>query len=164
MPEFLAGELDESMARAILCMLAALFLLLWDWSASVPNREASGAGAALEVLRRGREVYAAQCAVCHGASGDGAGIAAHMFRVQPRDFRRDLFKFRSTPSGSLPSTIPPPIRSAAMSSRTTAPSACPVGSARPIARGRSNVLLLGAPNYVSVLSLMIVQARFHASP
>jgi cytochrome c oxidase cbb3-type subunit 2 len=29
-------------------------------------------------------------------------MAAHMFRVQPRDFRRGLFKFRSTPSGSLP--------------------------------------------------------------
>jgi cytochrome c oxidase cbb3-type subunit 2 len=29
-------------------------------------------------------------------------MAAHMFRVQPRDFRRGLFKFRATPSGSLP--------------------------------------------------------------
>jgi cytochrome c oxidase cbb3-type subunit 2 len=29
-------------------------------------------------------------------------MAAHMFRIQPRDFSRGLFKFRSTPSGSLP--------------------------------------------------------------
>jgi cytochrome c oxidase cbb3-type subunit 2 len=51
---------------------------------------------------RGRAVYAANCAVCHGDRGDGAGAAAHMFRTRPRDFRRGLFKFRSTPSGSLP--------------------------------------------------------------
>lgn len=55
-----------------------------------------------ELLRRGREVYEVQCAICHGQDGDGNGMAAHMFRIQPRDFRRGLFKFRSTPSGSLP--------------------------------------------------------------
>lgn len=54
------------------------------------------------VLLRGGQVYAANCAMCHGGHGDGNGMAAHMFRVQPRDFRRGLFKFRSTPSGSLP--------------------------------------------------------------
>jgi cytochrome c oxidase cbb3-type subunit I/II len=29
-------------------------------------------------------------------------MAAHMFRVRPRDFRPGVFKFRSTPFGSLP--------------------------------------------------------------
>jgi hypothetical protein len=29
-------------------------------------------------------------------------MAAHMFRVPPRDFRQGLFKFRSTSSGSVP--------------------------------------------------------------
>jgi cytochrome c oxidase cbb3-type subunit 2 len=47
-------------------------------------------------------VYLATCAACHGEGGEGNGMAAHMFRVPPRDFRRGLFKFRSTPSGSLP--------------------------------------------------------------
>ena len=55
-----------------------------------------------ELLRRGREVYEVQCAICHGQDGAGNGMAAHMFRIQPRDFRHGLFKFRSTPSGSLP--------------------------------------------------------------
>jgi mono/diheme cytochrome c family protein len=59
-------------------------------------------GILLNVLLQGRDVYRDDCAVCHGVNGDGAGIAAHLFHVQPRDFRRGLFKFRSTPSGSLP--------------------------------------------------------------
>jgi len=60
------------------------------------------ASASDALLARGRAVYEANCAVCHGERGDGAGHAAHMFRVQPRDFTRGLFKFRSTPSGVLP--------------------------------------------------------------
>ncbi len=55
-----------------------------------------------ELLGRGREVYEVQCAICHGQDGAGNGMAAHMFRIQPRDFRHGLFKFRSTPTGSLP--------------------------------------------------------------
>lgn len=50
----------------------------------------------------GKQVYAANCAVCHGMRGDGQGMAAHMFSTQPRDFRSGVFKFRSTPSGVLP--------------------------------------------------------------
>lgn len=49
-----------------------------------------------------RQVYEANCAVCHGAQGDGNGPAAAMFITRPRDFRTGVFKFRSTPSGSLP--------------------------------------------------------------
>src|SRR3990167_4453688 len=60
------------------------------------------ASASDALLARGRAVYEANCAVCHGERGDGAGHAAHMLRVQPRDFTRGLFKFRSTPSGVLP--------------------------------------------------------------
>jgi cytochrome c oxidase cbb3-type subunit I/II len=51
---------------------------------------------------RGEQIYQLNCAVCHGAGGDGNGPAASMFRIRPRDFRPGIFKFRSTPSGSLP--------------------------------------------------------------
>jgi cytochrome c oxidase cbb3-type subunit 2 len=50
----------------------------------------------------GAQVYARYCIGCHGASGDGRGPAAEMLITKPRDFTKGLFKFRSTPSGSLP--------------------------------------------------------------
>jgi cytochrome c oxidase cbb3-type subunit I/II len=50
----------------------------------------------------GRIVFEQNCAVCHGASGDGRGMASMMLRTKPRDFRPGIFKFRSTPTGSLP--------------------------------------------------------------
>jgi cytochrome c oxidase cbb3-type subunit I/II len=56
-----------------------------------------------DTLVLGQEVYRTNCAVCHGVGGDGAGPAASMFLIRPRDFRSGIFKFRSTPSGSLPS-------------------------------------------------------------
>jgi cytochrome c oxidase cbb3-type subunit 2 len=59
----------------------------------------AGAG---ELAPAGRVLYEEQCAICHGVAGDGNGPAAHMFQLRPRDFRRGVFKFRSTPSGSLP--------------------------------------------------------------
>lgn len=55
-----------------------------------------------ETLFLGQQLYQVNCAVCHGVGGDGNGRAASMFRIRPRDFRSGIFKFRSTPSGSLP--------------------------------------------------------------
>ncbi len=51
---------------------------------------------------RGRRLFASNCAVCHGERGDGRGMAAHMLAEPPRDFRPGIFKFRSTPTGALP--------------------------------------------------------------
>jgi cytochrome c oxidase cbb3-type subunit 2 len=56
-----------------------------------------------EVYRaRGREVYLAHCVGCHGERGDGTGPAATFLWPLPRDFTAGVFKFRSTPSGTLP--------------------------------------------------------------
>lgn len=53
-------------------------------------------------LERGRAVYADACAPCHGIRGDGAGPAAKGFDPAPRNFRRGVYKFRTTVSGALP--------------------------------------------------------------
>lgn len=47
-------------------------------------------------------LYDRECAVCHGATGQGDGPAAYLLNPKPRDFTKGLFKVRSTPSGQLP--------------------------------------------------------------
>jgi mono/diheme cytochrome c family protein len=53
-------------------------------------------------LQQGREVYTAQCAGCHGTTGDGKGPAGAHLNPPPRDYRNGVFKFTSTPRGSKP--------------------------------------------------------------
>src|SRR4026207_1103037 len=50
----------------------------------------------------GKQVYETYCSGCHGLKGDGKGPAAAMLEVKPRNFTRGMFKFISTPPGSLP--------------------------------------------------------------
>jgi cytochrome c oxidase cbb3-type subunit 2 len=53
-------------------------------------------------LERGRNVYFQACLPCHGIRGDGRGPAATGFDPAPRNFRRGVYKFRTTVSGALP--------------------------------------------------------------
>ncbi|MFM1903914.1 MAG: hypothetical protein RLZZ440_1814 [Planctomycetota bacterium] len=53
-------------------------------------------------LQLGRAVYTAQCAGCHGTTGDGKGPAGSHLNPPPRDYRNGVFKFTSTPRGSKP--------------------------------------------------------------
>lgn len=53
-------------------------------------------------IENGKLVYLRRCAGCHGKNGDGRGKASDFFSVKPRDFTSGTYKFRSTPSGSLP--------------------------------------------------------------
>ncbi len=53
-------------------------------------------------LAEGRFVFGRHCAVCHGKWGDGRGEMAATMVPRPRKFTAGIFKFRSTPSGSLP--------------------------------------------------------------
>ncbi len=55
-----------------------------------------------DLVDRGREVYQHRCIGCHGEKGDGNGVAATFLFPRPRDFTVGVFKFRTTPSGSLP--------------------------------------------------------------
>jgi cytochrome c oxidase cbb3-type subunit 2 len=51
---------------------------------------------------RGERVYGRFCVSCHGERGDSRGPSAQWLDPKPRDFTRGIFKWRSTPSGSLP--------------------------------------------------------------
>ena len=53
-------------------------------------------------LALGGKVYRDNCVACHGEKGDGKGPQADRLKTKPRDFTGGVYKFRSTPSGSLP--------------------------------------------------------------
>ncbi len=64
---------------------------------------AAFAGQQLDTLKQqGKQIYTTYCAGCHGDQGDGQGPATAMLITKPRDFTKGVFKFRSTPSGTLP--------------------------------------------------------------
>ncbi|MGP0565801.1 MULTISPECIES: ethylbenzene dehydrogenase-related protein [unclassified Nitrospina] len=54
------------------------------------------------LLARGRNIYLHMCVFCHGKDGNGGGEAVDYLYPWPRDFRKGIFKFRSTPTGTLP--------------------------------------------------------------
>jgi len=59
-------------------------------------------GRLLVAQRRGAVVYAQYCAACHGRRGDGLGAAARFLQVAPRNFTTGVYKWRTTPTGELP--------------------------------------------------------------
>lgn len=60
-----------------------------------PAAATSGSAAAV----RGEELYAKQCASCHGAQGFGDGAAAYLLYPKPRDFSALAFRLISTDNG-----------------------------------------------------------------
>ncbi len=54
------------------------------------------------VAARGAKAFNRYCISCHGQDGDGRGPTAAYVDPAPRDFTSGTFKFRSTPSGTLP--------------------------------------------------------------
>lgn len=56
-----------------------------------------------EWIDYGKNVYQRRCLGCHGVKGDGNGPAAAFIQTdRPRNFTLGVFKFRLTPSGSMP--------------------------------------------------------------
>ncbi len=53
-------------------------------------------------LEYGFQVYQKRCTQCHGSTGDGNGPVAASLYPRPRDYRKGIFKFGSTPFGSKP--------------------------------------------------------------
>jgi cytochrome c oxidase cbb3-type subunit 2 len=67
-----------------------------DRSAGGPGRVDPG------LYQEGRYVYEQNCLICHGRWGDGRGEMSAGMWPRPRKFSSGIFKYRSTPSGSLP--------------------------------------------------------------
>lgn len=55
-----------------------------------------------ELIAHGKMAYLNRCAGCHGTNGDGLGPGAKFLDPKPRDFTTGIFKFRSSPLGTLP--------------------------------------------------------------
>ncbi len=53
-------------------------------------------------VSEGRILYQRHCAVCHGVSGKGDGPMAKFLYPSPTNLTKGVFKFRSTPTGTLP--------------------------------------------------------------
>jgi len=49
-----------------------------------------------------RKMYMKRCAPCHGKNGEGDGPAAEYMLPRPRNFTWGIYKFRTTPSGNVP--------------------------------------------------------------
>ncbi len=50
----------------------------------------------------GKQDYRRWCVGCHGKEGNGEGENAQWIDPKPRDFTEGLFRWRSTPTGTLP--------------------------------------------------------------
>ena len=65
-----------------------------------------------ESVEKGKKLFATQCAMCHGQTGNGKGDLAEVMHVNPPDFTKpetlanrtdgEIFTFIDTGSGSMP--------------------------------------------------------------
>lgn len=89
--------------------LAILILLSLATADRIAQADSSHTGRPLEnaqAIAAGRDLYTRACSHCHGTKGTGKGPVAYFLSrdtaPRPRDFTAGVFKFRSTPSGDLP--------------------------------------------------------------
>jgi mono/diheme cytochrome c family protein len=86
----------------LLTIILVLLLVLEVLSVYEFRRDKSPVVLAGTDIELGEKIYLANCAVCHGQKGDGKGPEANRLKTKPRNFTTGNYKFRSTPSGSLP--------------------------------------------------------------
>jgi cytochrome c oxidase cbb3-type subunit 1 len=107
-----APQLNEE-GKALVAYIQKLGTGIGDWREGFASTQriagqtfSTSAQARTERLELGRLVYERRCIGCHGAKGDGAGPAAQFMKLEPRDFTKGIFKFRSTPGkDSLPTDL-----------------------------------------------------------
>ena len=73
-----------------------------------------------DTLSAGKQIFDSYCAACHGYKGNGDGEYANEMQTKPTDFTSGMYKFKSTPFGTLPtiddivSTLQSGVRTTAM--------------------------------------------------
>lgn len=91
------------MHRLALCLCQTAVAIVMIGAATVPARSAERRPTATPaLLAKGVEIYARECAACHGVKGNGEGPGAHIVNPKPRNFELGVFKLRTTPSGQPP--------------------------------------------------------------
>ncbi len=92
------------MKQTRLLIVALVVAGLLGWSQAAPAQVS-------KLVQEGKAVYDSRCVICHGGQGDGKGLTGIIHRAQqsglviniyPRDFTAGVYKFRSTPTGYLP--------------------------------------------------------------
>jgi mono/diheme cytochrome c family protein len=73
-------------------------------AATLPSAKEAPQEIDMGLYLQGRAIFEQQCAPCHGRTGRGNGDWATGVPDKPRNFRKGIFKFRSTPGGYLPTT------------------------------------------------------------
>jgi mono/diheme cytochrome c family protein len=63
---------------------------------------AGGKVVSSHTLNKGKSIYEEYCMACHGAEGNGKGVASKGMKVPPRDFTTGVYKFGRVGEGELP--------------------------------------------------------------
>ncbi len=103
----MAGLLKRSNTiTSFVCLTILALVLMWLTQGAV---NVYGGEVAVDP---GKKVYEERCLVCHGDKGNGKGPVGtirnsekdgRILIVRPRDFTTGVFRFRSTPTGCMPS-------------------------------------------------------------
>ncbi len=94
---FLLTGCDPGEKGAGTAVAAAPAALSWSHFEPPPSPELSA-----QLQARGKELFADNCASCHGEGGDGKGVCAPFLLPQPRDFTSGTYRFKSTPGNEMP--------------------------------------------------------------
>jgi len=62
---------------------------------------AGGQYVSAQTLNKGKKIYQEYCMACHGAEGDGKGVASKGLQPPPRNFKLGIIKFGNVVSGEL---------------------------------------------------------------
>lgn len=99
-PQFISSDAANALSKELQeAVRGELVKYTGDFTKPVYLAEA---GDAPKDLARGQAVYQLRCVQCHGVSGDGNGETAKFMYPKPRDYRKGIFKFTSTPYGYRP--------------------------------------------------------------